>query len=99
MPKIILIGASHKTAPVELREKLSFSQEQIETALEFIKQDPGIKEGLVFSTCNRLEFLYMPGKEALESKDGVDAVIRFISELKQLPVSEFKSSLYIHKVV
>ncbi|HKL83746.1 MAG TPA: hypothetical protein VJ879_14625, partial [Desulfobacter sp.] len=42
MPKIILIGASHKTAPVELREKLAFSQEQIETALEFIKQDSGI---------------------------------------------------------
>ncbi len=97
MPKIILIGASHKTAPVELREKLAFSQEEIETALEFIKQDSGIKEGLVFSTCNRLEFLYIPGNGVLEDKDRIDAVMQFISKLKKLPVSEFKSSLYIHR--
>ena len=96
MPKIILIGASHKTAPVELREKLAFSQEQIETALEFIKQDSGIREGLVFSTCNRLEFLYIPENGDLENKDRIDAVIQFISKLKQLPVAEFKPSLYIH---
>jgi len=96
MPKIILIGASHKTAPVELREKLAFSQEQIETALEFIKQDSGIREGLVFSTCNRLEFLYIPENGGLENKDRIDAVMQFISKLKQLPVAEFKPSLYIH---
>jgi len=96
MPKIILIGANHKTAPVELREKLSFSQEQIETALEFIKQDSGIKEGLVVSTCNRLEFLYIHKAGNKENNDRVDAVLAFISELKQLPVSEFKASLYIH---
>ncbi|WP_020587874.1 glutamyl-tRNA reductase [Desulfobacter curvatus] len=96
MSKIILIGASHKTAPVELREKLSFSQEQVETALEFVKQESGIKEGLVFSTCNRLEFLYIPKNSDGENNDKVDAVLAFISELKQLPVSEFKSSLYIH---
>lgn len=96
MPKIIVIGASHKTAPVELREKLAFSQEQIETALEFIKQDSGIREGLVFSTCNRLEFLYIPENGDLENKDRIDAVMQFISKLKQLPVAEFKPSLYIH---
>jgi glutamyl-tRNA reductase len=81
---------------VELREKLAFSQEQIETALEFIKQDSGIREGLVFSTCNRLEFLYIPENGDLENKDRVDAVMQFISKLKQLPVAEFKPSLYIH---
>ncbi|MCG8549290.1 MAG: glutamyl-tRNA reductase, partial [Desulfobacterales bacterium] len=96
MSKIILIGASHKTAPVELREKLAFSQEQIETALEFIKQDPGIREGLVFSTCNRLEFLYIPKSGDDDNNGRIDAVLAFISELKQLPVSQFKSSLYIH---
>ncbi|WP_321491363.1 glutamyl-tRNA reductase [uncultured Desulfobacter sp.] len=96
MPKIILIGANHKTAPVELREKLSFSQEQIETALQFIKQDPGIREGLVFSTCNRLEFLYVPDSGDSGNNDAIDTVIQFISELKTLPVSEFKPALYIH---
>ena len=90
MPKIILIGASHKTAPVELREKLAFSQEDIQAALEFIKRDEGIQEGLVFSTCNRLEFLYMPTED-----DRVEAVVEFISGHKQLPVRKFRSALYI----
>ncbi len=90
MPKIILIGASHKTAPVELREKLAFSQEDIQTALEFIRKDAGIREGLVFSTCNRLEFVYVPSDD-----DRVDTVLEFISDHKKLLVRQFKSALYI----
>ena len=92
MSKIILIGANHKTAPVELREKLSFSEEETLAALEHIKQNPAIREGLVFSTCNRMEILYIP-----EASDQIEETIQFISEQKGLAVSEFRSSLYIHE--
>lgn len=92
MTQIILIGANHKTAPVELREKLSFSGEETVIALDEIRQDDDIREGLVFSTCNRTEILYIP-----EKGDGVEAMIQFISRHKNLPVSEFRSSLYIHR--
>ncbi|WDP89860.1 MAG: glutamyl-tRNA reductase [Desulfobacter sp.] len=92
MSKIILIGANHKTAPVALREKLSFSGDETLAALEHFKQDDRIKEALVFSTCNRMEILYIP-----ETGDQIDAVIQFISDHKQLPVSEFRSSLYVHE--
>ncbi len=92
MPKIILIGANHKTAPVELREKMSFSGEEILSALEYFKQCPDIRESLVFSTCNRIEILYVP-----EKGDQVENVINFIAEYKKLDVSEFKSALYIYR--
>lgn len=92
MSNIILIGANHKTAPVELREKLSFSTEETLSALEHLKQDPLIREGLVFSTCNRLEILYIP-----ETGDQIDAVIQFIADHKKISVSEFRSALYIHE--
>ena len=92
MSEITLIGASHKTAPVELREKLSFSQEETLDALEYMKAHPGIREGLVFSTCNRTELLYIP-----EQDDSVDEIIRFVSEHKGLPVEEFRSALYIYQ--
>jgi len=62
MSQIILIGANHKTAPVELREKLSFSNEETIAALDLLKQDKDIKESLIFSTCNRTEILYIPVK-------------------------------------
>ncbi len=92
MPKIILIGANHKTAPVELREKLSFSIEEIIAGLELLNQDKDIKECLIFSTCNRTEILYIP-----ETGEKVDKIIDFISYHKNIDISEFKSSLYVYK--
>ena len=92
MTNIILIGANHKTAAVELREKLAFSSEETLTALEYLKNDPDIKEGLVFSTCNRTEILYIP-----ETGDKTDKILELIARHKHIGISEFKSSLYIYK--
>ena len=92
MSNIFLIGANHKTAPVELREKLSFTQEETLGALEYLKNAPQIKEGLVFSTCNRMEILYIP-----EAGDQVEQMIEFISDHKKIGIPEFRSALYIHE--
>ena len=92
MSHIILIGANHKTAPVEIREKLSFSQEETELALDRLRQDEDIRESLVFSTCNRTEFLYIP-----EEGDKTEKMVEFIAECKGLKVPEFRSALYIYE--
>ena len=92
MSNIFLIGANHKTAPVELREKLSFTQEETLGALEYLKNAPQIKEGLVFSTCNRMEILYIP-----KAGDQVEQMIEFISDHKKIGIPEFRSALYIHE--
>ncbi len=92
MANIILIGANHKTAAVEIREKLAFSAEETLSALEYLKDDPEIKEGLIFSTCNRTEVLYIP-----ETGEKIDKIIAFIASHKNIDISEFKSSLYIYK--
>jgi len=92
MSNIILIGVNHKTAPVELREKLSFSLEETIAALEELKQDKDIKESLIFSTCNRTEILYIP-----ETGDQVDKLVAFISEYKKIDPAEFKAALYVYK--
>ena len=92
MPKIILIGLNHKTAPVQLREQLSLSDDETLAALDYFKQEKGIKESLVFSTCNRTEILYIP-----ETGDQVDTIIQFISNYKKIEIAEFKDSLYVHQ--
>lgn len=92
MPNIILIGANHKTAPVELREKLSFSSEETIAALDVLKQDTEIKESILFSTCNRTEILYIP-----QTGEQVDKMIEFLSLQRKIDISEFKDSLYIHR--
>lgn len=97
MPDIILIGLNHKTAPVALREKLSFTGEEILVALEFLKKDQDIREGLVFSTCNRMEILFIPEGNGQAQKDPTEKIIEFISRYKYIDISEFRNALYIYK--
>jgi len=52
---IIVVGLNHRTAPVEVREKFALSEEKIGEALHRLKKDPLIQEGLILSTCNRVE--------------------------------------------
>lgn len=52
---MILVGVSHKTTPVEIREKLAFSHSKIEASLEQLISSPEIIENIILSTCNRVE--------------------------------------------
>ncbi|TKB71469.1 MAG: glutamyl-tRNA reductase [Nitrospira sp.] len=51
----IVVGLSHKTAPIEVREMLAIPPSRMDEALERLIRYPGIKEGLLLSTCNRVE--------------------------------------------
>ena len=51
----ILVGVNHKTTPVEIREKLAFSQVKLEASLEQLVSSPEITENIILSTCNRVE--------------------------------------------
>jgi glutamyl-tRNA reductase len=52
---LFLLGVSHKTTPVELRERLDFAARGLGAALEAISRRPGAQEAVVLSTCNRAE--------------------------------------------
>ena len=54
---IVLVGVSHKTAPVELREQLAFDDQRLPLALTQLIEHDAIKEGLILSTCNRIEVI------------------------------------------
>jgi glutamyl-tRNA reductase len=54
---IVLLGLNHKTAPVELRERLAIGPDQLEQATRSLLQAPGVVEGMILSTCNRVELL------------------------------------------
>ncbi|MFZ0663126.1 MAG: glutamyl-tRNA reductase [Acidobacteriaceae bacterium] len=55
--KILLTGLNHKTAPVELRERLAIAPEGLSAATESLLAHPGVCEALILSTCNRVELL------------------------------------------
>lgn len=52
---LVLIGINHRTAPVEIREKVVFAGESLVEALRDLVRVPGVRESLIVSTCNRTE--------------------------------------------
>lgn len=93
MPEIVLIGLNHKTAPVELRECIAFSDDDTAIALEALKKEPDFKEVLLLSTCNRVEVLLVT--DTLTA--AVDRAKEFIARFNKIPISRFEESLYVHR--
>jgi glutamyl-tRNA reductase len=93
MLDIIQLGLNHKTAPVELRECIAFSKDETHTALEALRNIPVINEIMLFSTCNRVEVLFVT-EDRLKA---IEAVKRFISKFNDVPVPAFEKSLYLHE--
>ncbi|MEB3336390.1 MAG: glutamyl-tRNA reductase [Leptolyngbyaceae bacterium] len=88
---IAVLGLSHKTAPVEVREKLSISEHHTETAIAQLCSYPHIEEVAVLSTCNRLE-LYLV---TTDTEHGIREVTQFLSEHSHLPIHYLRQHLFI----
>ena len=88
---IAVVGLSHKTASVEVREKLSIPEPQIESAIAALKSYPHIEEIAILSTCNRLEIYLVTS----ETEQGVREVTQFLSEHSKLPLQQLRQHLFI----
>ncbi|MEK6698396.1 MAG: glutamyl-tRNA reductase [Nitrospirota bacterium] len=89
---IIVVGLSHKTAPVDVREKLSFPEATVPDALKTLMGYEGIRESLILSTCNRVEIY----AAVQDSAQGVDQIKKFIADYHNLSREALERSLYIH---
>ncbi|WP_434046263.1 MULTISPECIES: glutamyl-tRNA reductase [Sorangium] len=61
---MIFVGLSHKTAPIEVRERLAIGRSQLPEVLARLTAHPAIAEALVLSTCNRVEVYASPRQPA-----------------------------------
>jgi glutamyl-tRNA reductase len=55
--RFLVTGLNHKTAPIELRERLAFAREALPEATRALLGEPGVKEAMILSTCNRVELM------------------------------------------
>ena len=55
MDQIVSIGTSHHVAPIEFRERLAFSEEQLIESLQHLRESDQVQEAVILSTCNRVE--------------------------------------------
>jgi glutamyl-tRNA reductase len=78
---------NHKTAPVEVRERLAIPDSRLPEALKRLAEHPGVHEGLILSTCNRVEVL-------TQTKNGVVDLRRFLRDYFQVNPAEYEAHLY-----
>jgi glutamyl-tRNA reductase len=84
--QLALVGLSHKTAPVEVRERLAFNNDALRLALKSLVGRRDVSEAMILSTCNRVEVV-------AESPD--DRLIReFLCEFHQIPPDDVSKHLY-----
>ncbi|HAF21952.1 MAG TPA: glutamyl-tRNA reductase [Blastocatellia bacterium] len=89
---IVLVGVNHKSAPIEVRERLAFTDEACSTGLRTLVDGEIVREGLIVSTCNRVEVLVETGRLA----DTTDRITQFLSRSDYLPRAFFETHLYQH---
>jgi glutamyl-tRNA reductase len=88
---IIAIGLNYKTAPVEIREKLSFNENELVSAMTALQNQKSILENVIISTCNRTE-IYAVVDQLHTGRYYVKA---FLSEWFQIDKEEFSPFLRI----
>jgi glutamyl-tRNA reductase len=89
---IIVVGLSHKSAPIEVREKLNFPENTLPDALRKLMTYEGIRESLIVSTCNRVEIY----SSVQDSAGGIDRIKQFISDYHGLSPEALERSLYVY---
>lgn len=90
MPEIIAIGVNHKTAPVEVRERVAFAGGRARQALEALRTRLGT-ECVLLSTCNRTEVY------ALARRPRAEAIVEFLAAAGHFQAPELEAHLYRHR--
>ena len=87
---IIVVGLSHKSASVDIREKVAFSPNSMEKPLKALVALEGIVEGIIVSTCNRVE-IYATTRDIA---GGMGRIRRFLAEWHKIPYDTLEPHLY-----
>jgi glutamyl-tRNA reductase len=90
--RLLLVGISHRTAPVELRERLDFQARGVDAALRALSVQEGSREAVVLSTCNRAE-VYAACEDVESARSAVTA---FLADFHQVDRATLQPHVYAH---
>jgi glutamyl-tRNA reductase len=91
---LLLTGLNHKTAPVELRERLSIPEDALPAITAEVLAMPGVEEAMILSTCNRVELLIAHRERAPEPD-----IAAFLEHCFQLSGSGVREHLYHYREI
>ena len=87
---LAVVGLSHRTAPVEIRERLSIPEHSLEQSLKELRAHDQVLETSILSTCNRLEIYSL----LKNPEEGVEAIQNFLASHSGLPGQELQPHLF-----
>ena len=107
MNQLVSVGTSHHVAPIEFREKLAFSEEQLIESLQRLRESDQVQEAVILSTCNRVELYAVvhsvrnaDAAAPLNSKfplaSGSEMLAAFLAQYHQISVESLKKWCYFH---
>jgi glutamyl-tRNA reductase len=85
---IVVVGLNHETAPVAVREALAFPKERLSEALARVREEAGLGEAVILSTCNRVEVY------GRSTDSSVDAVAEFLARYHSRRLEDVAPHLY-----
>lgn len=89
--EVVLVGLNYRTAPIEVRERFAFADDELAGALADLSGRPGIGEAVIVSTCNRTE-VYVAAGDAVAAQAQVRAAL---CDISSLAVQAFHRYLYV----
>ena len=92
MNQIVTVGTSHHIAPLDFRERLSFSESQLTEAFQLLGEHPDIGETAILSTCNRVEVYAV-----MHGEDGYAVLSDFLSNYHQIEPQQLDKFTYSHQ--
>jgi glutamyl-tRNA reductase len=95
--RLVLLGINHNTAPIEVRERLAIPSARLADATRTLLHQPGIREGLILSTCNRVELLTLQDDAETQQPQSKADLLRFLHEYFAVPPNDIQPHLYEHR--
>lgn len=87
---LILAGINHRTAPVEVRERMNIAEARLAAALSDLVRREGIQEGIILSTCNRVEV----AANASHAAEAEPLIRRFLADYHHCSLEPYEQHLY-----
>ena len=89
---LTLLGVNHRSAPLAFRERIGFSEQEIPEALRELVQGPCFEEMMIFSTCNRVEFL----ARAKDRASCARSIQEYLARRRDVSLEEIDRYTYVH---
>lgn len=91
---LLLLGVNHTTAPLDVRERLAIPLSRLADATRTLAHQPGVREAMILSTCNRVEFLLNHDASADLPVLEIPGIPRFLHEYFAVPAGVLKPHVY-----